>query len=625
MRLTYPFKRACSRYNFLACWPRFWRSAIATGRTAFRPALIASLLLAICTANPALAQTPNNDIEFLSGYYNVPYIIAVDDVYARGSQQPLGTVNDGFGVLRATIIPGLENLFVGRANRDTRVADLNNDGLPDIISNTYSCVDPVANPGDIARVYLNNGDGSFTEVVNPFRDSQGNPIELRGRGETIVVADFNNDGYLDAFLPFYTFARMAPPGCQNSQQSYLLMNDGTGHFTDIAVQAGVNVPNQYPSIEGAQALDFNGDGLIDLYGAGHLFINLGSNSNVDTGDPTVFPQQCNPLARLNANLNDAGTSTSEDFVGRFVRGPVAFVDVGPALGLPLDVAEEGAKFIDWNNDGTLGLIIHDSAGHDLGPVLYGFDGLRFTKIPNAFPTDGNSYTCTFGINAYDLNNDGRDDVIVREGAVVNGDGLCSAETIPSRLFVNQGVASPFRFQLSNIPFNPFVLGNGGCPGGASGFGDFNNDGRIDVVFCSLLGAVVATSNTNVHNADFVVEVLGPHGERNQQGRVVRVSPVSHPEVIYTRVVDSGSGYLSQNQYPLLIGSRYNETHTVNLSLPRRFGIGEPVPISFIIAPGERARVFAPSAVNPNGRVQIERMRPFTFSPTLFQTVMSNLD
>jgi hypothetical protein len=103
---------------------------------------------------------------------------------------------------------------------------------------------------------------------------------------------------------------------------------------------------------------------------------------------------------------------------------------------------------------------------------------------------------------------------------------------------------------------------------------------------------------------------------------VRASPVSHPDVIYTRVVDGGSGYLSQNQYPLLIGSRYNETHIVNLSMPRNGGL---VHISFSIAPGQRAQVFAPSADNPNGRVQIDTMRPSTFSPALFQSVMSTLD
>jgi len=597
---------------------------------------VAACLILVSMSISALGQAPNNNIQFVSGYYNVPYIIAVGDVYNKGAAEPLGTVNDGFGLMSTTAIPGLETLFPGRVNRDTRIADLNNDGLPDIISNTYSCVDPVNHPADIARVYLNNGNGTFTEVASPFRDPQGKPIELRGRGETIVVADFNNDGYLDAFLPYYTFTPQSPPGCQNSSQSYLLINDGTGHFTDVAVEAGVNVPNQNPNIEGAQALDFNGDGLIDLYGSAHLFINTGISSS----------------------------------------GHPHFIDMGHTLGLPSVLDDEGAKFIDWNNDGTLALVIHDTFdGPTAGPDIYTFNGSRFITLleggadgtsgfsrlplPNvnrvgvpgsfrddgpfssgpgglstiagfsllagAFPDDGNPYTCSYGVNAYDLNNDGLDDVIVRDGSYTDSTGNCAAPVVPARIYVNQGPGASPRFVQSTTQFNPARVGLLGCPGGAVGFGDFNNDGKIDVAFCSFFGALVATNTTAVTNGHFVVNLLGPNGERNQQGRVVKVSPLSDSKVIYTRVVDSGSGYLSQNQYPLLIGSRYYENHVVSVLLPSKFVSTGKTTISFMISPGQEATVFAPSAANPNGMVRVSNLPSGNFSPALFESAMGNLE
>ncbi len=600
-----------------------WRSAIATARSIFCPALVAALLMSMIAPSLASAQTPNNDINFLSGYYRVPYIIAVDDIYGTGSQEMLGTVNDGFGMLRTTIVPGLENIFPVRSNRDTRVADLNNDGLPDIISNTYSCVDPFNHPEDIARVFLNNGNGTFSEVADPFRDSSGHPIELRGRGETIVVADFNNDGYLDAFIPFYTFSPTEPAGCENSPQSYLLINDGTGHFTDIAKQAGVDLPNQFPPIEGAQAVDFNNDGWIDLYGAGHLFINLGPISNPISSNPSRFPANQNTFPRLNGSLSDSESHTQES-PGSIKTGPIAFLDFGARFGLPLTVYDEGAKFVDWNNDGTLGLVVHVAEGADTGPSLYAFHNSVFTKVPGAFPADGLGYNCTFGMNAYDLNNDGLDDVIVREGLEAGTDGVCRGPDIPTRIFINQGNNATPRFQPSNTPFNPYILGNWGCPGGASAFGDFNEDGKIDVAFCGNESTVVATNITAVNNPHFVIEILGSRGQRNQQGRVVRASPLSHPGVIYTRVVDSGSGYLSQNQYPILIGTRYNEAHLVNISLPRRLPGRGIAQISFLMSPGQRARVFAPSFTEPNGRVQIDTIQPRSFSPALVH-VITGLD
>jgi hypothetical protein len=61
-----------------------------------------------------------------------------------------------------------------------------------------------------------------------------------------------------------------------------------------------------------------------------------------------------------------------------------------------------------------------------------------------------------------------------------------------------------------------------------------------------------------------IEVVGTHGEHNQYGRVVRVTPLQAPSVTYTRVVDGGSGYLAQGQYPILIGTPYTGTFRVEV-------------------------------------------------------------
>src|SRR5262249_19936672 len=154
-------------------------------------------------------------------------------------------------------------------------------------------------------LFFGHGDGTFTEAPL-FRN-----LAIRGKGETVAVADFDNDGDVDVFISYYTFN-------SPQEQCYLLINDGQGHFTDIADAAGVSLRNvplgKQP--EGAQAVDFNNDGWIDLYAAGHLFINNG----LTNGKPT-------------------------------------FTDQRAALGLP-DLGDEGIKFLDWNNDGALDLIIH---------------------------------------------------------------------------------------------------------------------------------------------------------------------------------------------------------------------------------------------------------------------------
>jgi hypothetical protein len=531
------------------------------------------------------SPTAAGDLDFLAGSFAQPFTIAVANIYSNHSVEPLGTKNDGFGTLVAGVPPGLDPLLhqlgpraehVGRTNRDNRIADFDNDGFPGIVSSTYDCVDP-QNAEDVVKLFKNNRDGTFSEVANPFRDLSGKPIMLQGRGETIVVADFNNDGLLDIFIPFYTYKstdpdRDGPPGaiCQNSLQSYLLINDGNGHFTDVADAAGISLRNWSPTVEGAQALDFNNDGLIDLCAGSHLFINTG----IKDGIPH-------------------------------------FVDRSAALGLPV-FGEEGLKFIDAFNDGFLDVVLLDPNN---GPSLYRFADGRFVGQPGAFPAD--TYRDAFGVNAYDINNDGLEDIVIVGGSDCD-----------PKIFLNTGsgferVSPRRRFSTldkSGDPFRQLCGGNG-----AVGFGDINHDGKIDIFYSTYVGTASFINNTSSGNSVFLVDLLGPNGEHNQQGRIVRMSPQSRPDVVFTRVVDSGSGYLSQNQYPLLIASPYSEQHAVTVSLPQHFNSDKVITIKFTISPGQQARVFAPSVTNPTGRVELEPMRPFTFDPALYPAAQGILE
>ena len=61
-----------------------------------------------------------------------------------------------------------------------------------------------------------------------------------------------------------------------------------------------------------------------------------------------------------------------------------------------------------------------------------------------------------------------------------------------------------------------------------------------------------------------LRIVGADGERNQQGRIVRVVPEELPIRIMTRVVDSGSGLRAQNMYDLLIGTPWPGDYTVTV-------------------------------------------------------------
>lgn len=525
----------------------------------------------------------------------------------------VGTANDGgaLTVLNVAYI-GLQSMYVPpRVAYGVSTADFNGDEVPDVLSPVYS----PTNIDSSANLYLGVGaifsqDPTFgTEYVSPA----GN-VGYRGRTETVVVADFANSGVVDVFLPTYTYLDShydlsddpsfyntgPPPNVYNAYQSYLLLNDGTGHFTEHAVEAGVSMHStlsglQPPSPdpngnqpEGAQAVDFNMDGLIDLYAGGHLFINQGVDANGIPHFKDMAPQWGLTQTLLRAS-------------------PPWATDLIPSNKL---VTDEGIKFLDWNNDGHLDLLVFRwNWGPAHGARLFEFNGSQFVERVYALsqptptcPTPPSPQTAFFwssrpyttgslaaGINAYDLSNDGLEDV------VVSGDRSGSA------VFENYGCgfAEVSAGDLAQVPG-----GNGGMA-----LADIDGDGKIDIIYPEATTRAYYINKTQTTGSSFTVTVVGPNGEHNQYGRVIQVLPPGSPQ-IFTRVVDGGSGYLALNQYPILVGTPYVGAHTVKVyfaPLTRCVYGGppcEPAILTFSISPRQVATAYAPSPSYPTGRAVI---------------------
>jgi FG-GAP-like repeat len=525
---------------------------------------------------------------------------------------PVGASNDGKGTLTqldlATV--GLKPILVyPHFAYDIRAADLNGDGIPDVISSVYS----PTSVQSYAFLFLGSPGGTFSQDLTfgaTYLVPEG--AGFRGRTETIVVADFNNDGTVDVFIPAYTYLDSVhdlsgdpsyrrpgpPPNVYNALQSFLLLNDGTGKFVERAVAAGVSMHSTLSGItpgstdpegnqpEGAQAVDFNMDGLIDMYVGGHLFINQGVD---DQGVPH-FKDMAASWGLTQAVLRAA---------------PPWAPEAANALPANYLVTDEGAKILDWNNDGHLDLLLFRwdwGAGH--GARLFEFTGTNFIERQQALTTQ--SATCkqpaaantpffnssrpttvseiSAGITAYDLDNDGLEDVLV------------SGDSAGSVIFRNTGCGFT---QVSAGDLDGVAGG-----GGSMALADLDGDGAIDVLYPTPMGTAYY-DNTTPQGHSFTVEVVGPNGEHNQFGRVIQVFPPGTSQ-IYTRVVDGGSGYLGQNQYPLMVGTAFSGTHTVKVYFAplSKCAYGGPAckatVLSFPIAPGQRATAYAPSATHPSG-------------------------
>jgi len=159
--------------------------------------------------------------------------------------------------------------------------DFNNDGLPDLYIGSY---------GNLScKLLQNQGDGTFTDVTSGSGASGHNDTR------TTSFVDYNNDGFLDIFSSHHDFY---------SYSNTLLRNNGDGTFTNVAPQMGIS-GEWIGDYFGIGWGDYNNDGAIDLFAAGHIDkYRLFRNDNC----PGNF-----------LNLNLIGTVSTYNAVGTMVE------------------------------------------------------------------------------------------------------------------------------------------------------------------------------------------------------------------------------------------------------------------------------------------------------------------
>ena len=277
------------------------------------------------------------------------------------------------------------------------------------------------------RLYRNRKDGTFEDVTERAKASGG------WYSMGVSVGDFNNDGFPDLFL-------------SNYGENALLLNRGDGTFSDVSRAAGIQGGKECSV--GASWLDYDNDGLLDLY--------VGNYLNFDPEykyyyAPDGFP---GPLAydaqadRLYHNLGDGSFEEVSEQMG------IEDMD-GRAMGVgAADYDQDGFVDICVANDHTVNYLWHNEQGK-------GFKDLA-TPSGTGFSQAGEA-TVSMSVDYADFNKDQLIDIFISD------DNYCS-------LYENMG-NGVFR---DNSYSSGISVASGQFVGWSSSFFDFDNDGDPDL-------------------------------------------------------------------------------------------------------------------------------------------------
>ncbi|RZK47611.1 MAG: hypothetical protein EOO94_00190, partial [Pedobacter sp.] len=227
----------------------------------------------------------------------------------------------------------------------------------------------------------------FTNTITETAEHNVFTYQYYYNGNGVAVGDVNNDGLTDLFFT------------GNQTPSKLYLNKGAFKFEDITAISKVAGRNAWRT--GANMVDVNGDGLLDIYvcysgfsnedtRANQLYINEGNNKD---GVP-VFSEQS-----IAYGLDAPGTYSSQS----------AFFDFDLDGDLDMFLLNHANEFYSpFFNTHRLRTLHHPQYGNR----LYRNDGNRFTDITSDAGIFGGGINFGLGVSVSDLNSDGWPDVFV---------------------------------------------------------------------------------------------------------------------------------------------------------------------------------------------------------------------
>jgi len=427
------------------------------------------------------------------------------------------------------------------------------------------------------HLYRNRRDGTFEDVTARAG------LNASGWGQGVCAGDYDNDGHEDLFVTYYG-------------QNRLYHNRGNGTFEDVTARAGV-LDRRTRWGTGCAFLDYDRDGKLDLLAANYIDLDLKTAPTPDSGlcKYKGVPVACGPPGLpggKNVLYRNKGGGTFEDVSERagilkasgtyglgvstldfdddgWVDAYVAndsnpstlyrnnrdgtFTDVAVVAGCAYSQdgkpqAGMGVAVGDYDRNGTMDVFKTNFAGDT--STLYANDGEGFCEDRTFAGGIGmNTRWLGWGVGFVDLDNDGWLDLFLVNGHVYPEVAQLKTEAAYRQRKVVYRSVNGTRFEDVTERLGPPAT----TPkaGRGSAFGDYDNDGDVDVVINNVHDAPdLFRLQANPAHHWLSVKLVGTTSNRSAIGARVRCTAGGATQ---TGEVRGGGSYISQNDLRVHFG------------------------------------------------------------------------
>ncbi len=421
------------------------------------------------------------------------------------------------------------------------------------------------------RLYRNNRNGTFTDVTA----RAGLDVEMYGMG--VAVGDYDNDGFPDILIT-----------CVG--QNRLFHNTGKGTFVDVTSASGLGKRLGFST--SALWFDYDRDGLLDLFVCNYvkwlpdrdvfcsldgkhksyctpeayrgetcwLFHNRGNGTFEDvTASSGIFDSSSKSLGVAMLDDEQSGwpdllvaNDTQPNKLYRNQRNGT-FKDAAVEAGLAFSAegkarAGMGVDVGNFTNSAHAGVAITNFDNEMTG--LYEFNGKSYEDVAASTGVGlASKNSLGFGCVFLDADLDGWLDLAVANGHI--------DETVRN-IRGNVGYAQPPQMFLNNGKgkFRDVAAGLAGefaqpKVGRGLAYGDFDRDGDLDLLLTTNNGPAYLYRNDQLAgNHSIRFRLVGTKSNRDAIGASVGITGGGMSQ---SRMVKSGSSYLSQSELPLTFG------------------------------------------------------------------------